>query len=299
MSLLGRMRRWLDGRDEVYGINRRNVDLVYAHNRRDDYRLADDKLIAKQLLESAGVAVPKTLAVCRGLFEVEPAIEMLSDKEDFVVKPADASGGLGILVAGRRIEPGRWRRVGGGTIDLEGLRFHLANIVFGAFSRGELQDQAFVEERVQAHSVVAALWDEGLSDIRVLTLRRKPMMAMLRVPTALSGGRANLHQGGLGLAIDLESGEVTRAVCSGELVTRHPDNGIALTGFAIPYWSEVLEVAERAAAAVPLGFLGVDIVLDETRGPLVLEINARPGIEIQNVHGSGLGIVMRRMGDPS
>jgi glutathione synthase/RimK-type ligase-like ATP-grasp enzyme len=33
----------------------------------------------------------------------------------------------------------------------------------------------------------------------------------------------------------------------------------------------------------------VDIVVDRERGPLVLEINARPGLEIQNVVGRGLG----------
>jgi D-alanine-D-alanine ligase-like ATP-grasp enzyme len=31
-------------------------------------------------------------------------------------------------------------------------------------------------------------------------------------------------------------------------------------------------------------FLGCDIVLDEQAGPLLLEINVRPGLEIQNVN---------------
>jgi hypothetical protein len=31
-------------------------------------------------------------------------------------------------------------------------------------------------------------------------------------------------------------------------------------------------------------FLGCDVVLDETSGPLLLEINIRPGLEIQNVN---------------
>ncbi len=61
----------------------------------------------------------------------------------------------------------------------------------------------------------------------------------------------------------------------------------------MPSWDGVKDVARRAAAAVPLGYLGCDVVVDEHRGPLILEINARPGLEIQNVHGYGLGRAIR------
>jgi D-alanine-D-alanine ligase-like ATP-grasp enzyme len=34
--------------------------------------------------------------------------------------------------------------------------------------------------------------------------------------------------------------------------------------------------------------MGVDFAIDAHHGPLVLELNARPGLEIQNVTGIGL-----------
>jgi predicted ATP-grasp superfamily ATP-dependent carboligase len=37
-----------------------------------------------------------------------------------------------------------------------------------------------------------------------------------------------------------------------------------------------------------LGYLGVDIVLDRDKGPMLLELNARPGISIQNANRFGL-----------
>ena len=272
----------------VYGINRRNVDLVYAHNRRADYPIADDKLLAKRCLEAAGVPVTPTLHVCRGLHELPQSLAFLREHEHFVVKPARGGGGNGILVVGARAGEG-WQKVGGAPLAEAQLHEHIAAILFGAWSRGALEDEAFIERRVEAHSFYRDLWPDGLCDVRVLTLRGVPFMAMLRVPTQRSGGRANLHQGGLGLAVALETGEIVRAFSGGEVIERHPDTGAPLCGVQVPRWAETVEVARAAAAAVPLGYLGVDIVVDAVQGPVVLEINARPGIEIQNVQGRGLG----------
>jgi glutathione synthase/RimK-type ligase-like ATP-grasp enzyme len=37
-----------------------------------------------------------------------------------------------------------------------------------------------------------------------------------------------------------------------------------------------------------LGYLGVDMVIDRERGPLLLELNARPGLQIQVANQAGL-----------
>ncbi|TNE89842.1 MAG: hypothetical protein EP330_10080 [Deltaproteobacteria bacterium] len=278
------MSRW----SSLFGMNRRNVELVHARNPRRYYPLVDDKIVAKERLVAVGVPVPATLAVCEGLRDLPALLEGLADQESFVIKPSLGGGGHGILVVGERVEPGCWRKAGGEILDLEALHEHAANILFGAFSRGAMTDRILVEPRVTPGGVYAEMWGDGLSDLRVITLERQPVMAMVRVPTASSEGRANLHQGGLGLAVDLETGRVTRAVRNGRLISRHPDNGAQLEGICLPAWQETLDVARRAAGSVPLGYLGVDIVHDKDLGPLVLELNARPGLEIQNVHGRGL-----------
>jgi alpha-L-glutamate ligase-like protein len=113
-------------------------------------------------------------------------------------------------------------------------------------------------------------------------------MAMLRLPTKASGGRANLHQGGIGAGVDLDTGVTTRAVMLNHLADRHPDTGLSLVGLRVPYWPQILEMARRVSAAVDLGYLGVDIVVDRDEGPLLLEANARPGLAIQIANGQGL-----------
>ncbi len=293
-SLRARVRALLARRAEVYGINRRNLGLVYPNNPRRSYPWADDKLLAKEAFRARGVPAPRTIAVCDGLYAVPAAVEALRGRSGFVATPANGSGGAGILVAGAW-DPARqaWRKAGGGAVTPLGLSRHLADVVFGVHS-SRLEDRAFVEERVEPHRVFAALWADGLCDVRVIVLRGRPVMSMIRVPTAESGGRANLHQGGLGIAVDLERGRTFRALHRGRPVERHPESGAPLLGLEVPSWPGVVDVARRAALAVPLGYLGVDVVVDRERGPLVLEINVRPGLEIQNVNGTGLGPALAR-----
>lgn len=287
-------RDMMRNRDELIGINRRNVELVYRNNARRDYPQADDKLLAKELFRKSDVPTPETLAVCDGLYSVQPVAHSLLEHEHFVVKPGKSSGGQGILVVKDQLEPGVWQKAGGGTVDVSMLRHHLAEIVFGVFSK-QLEDHAFIERRITPHPLFQELWPDGLCDVRVITLKREPIFSMVRVPTAQSGGKANLHQGGLGLAVDLDTGRTTRAFHRGTTIERHPETGMALVGLELPDWPLLLDVARRAAAAVKLGYLGVDIVVDRERGPLVLEVNARPGLEIQNVHGKGLGPALERV----
>ncbi len=277
----------------LVGINRRNVELVYAENPRRFYPIADDKLLCKEYLERAGVPVAPTVTICDGLAAIPSTLAQLVERAQFVVKPAHGSGGAGILVLGERTAGG-WVRAGGARVTLPDLHRELANIVFGAYS-GELHDRAFVEDRIVPHPTYVDLWRDGLCDLRIITLRARPVMAMVRVPTAQSHGRANLHQGGLGLAVDLKTGVTTRAFHRGRSVRRHPESDASLIGLALPLWDEVVAVARAAAAAVPLGYLGVDVVVDAARGPLVLEVNARPGLEIQNVHGRGLADAIAAM----
>lgn len=290
------LRRLLAARERVVGINRRNVTLVYPNNARTDFPFADDKLLAKERFAAAGVPVPETLATCDGLFAVPGTVAALRGRGRFVVKPANGSGGGGILVVGEwAADHGVWVRAGGRALTTVQLERHLADVVFGVHSN-QLEDRAFVERRVEPHPFFAALWADGLCDVRVITLRGAPVLSMIRVPTAESGGRANLHQGGLGIAVDLATGRTFRAVHHGRAIERHPESGAPLVGLELPGWTAILEASRRAAAAVPLGYLGTDVVVDRERGPLVLEINARPGLEIQNVNALGLGAALARAG---
>jgi len=280
----------------VLGLNARNLLYVHGLNPRRHFPLADDKVLTKDALRSAGVPTPETLVVLSNLAEVSHARARLEEAGEFVVKPARGRQGSGIVVvAGREGE--RFRRLGGAAISWEDLRRAMGDILFGVHSFGR-SDRVLVERRVRAHPALGGLAAFGLPDVRVILLRCAPAMAMMRVPTRASGGRANLHQGAAGVALRLGDGWAFRSVLRGREVVAHPDNGAPLEGFPIPLWEGVLDVARRAARALPLPYLGVDVVLDADAGPVVMEVNVRPGLEIQNINGRGLRRRLQRLSDP-
>lgn len=285
--MTGRDDRREGDRPDVLGINRRNLDLVFADYRPGQFRELDDKVQGKVRLEGAGVAVPQTVGVVRDGRDLARLDGWLDGRDEVVIKPARGWGGRGILVLARDGEDS-WRTPGGRCLDQDAVRRHVEEVLTGAFSLDESQDQAILEERIHAHPFLEELYPQGLSDLRVVLEDGEPIQAMLRVPTDASDGKANLHGGGLGLGIDLASGRVVRAVQHDRDVAAHPDTGLALVGRHIPDWPACLQVARDAAAAVaPIRYLGVDIVLDAARGPLVLEVNARPGLAIQIANQQG------------
>jgi hypothetical protein len=118
-------------------------------------------------------------------------------------------------------------------------------------------------------------------------------MAMLRIPTEESGGKANLSQGAIGLGIDLATGITTYGVRNNQQVSRIYDRrrkkDIKVNGIKIPFWSKSLRTAINCQQAIPgLHFLGVDIFMDKKTGPTVVELNARPGLSIQICNRAGL-----------
>jgi alpha-L-glutamate ligase-like protein len=271
----------------VLGMNARNAGYISRWNPRKFYPLVDDKLLTKSLAEGAGIGVPALYAVVRHNHEVKDLRAKLTGFADFVVKPAHGSGGNGILVVGDRSRD-RLVKASGQEITFGDLEFHISNIISGMYSLGGHPDVAMIEYRVVFDPLFEEVAYRGVPDIRMLVYRGVPTMAMVRLPTRSSDGRANLHQGAVGAGIDLASGRTTSAVYRNRRVFEHPDTGKSLAGLTIPSWAKLLDLAARCYRLTGLGYLGVDIVLDANYGPLMLELNARPGISIQIANRAGL-----------
>jgi len=281
----------------ILGLNARNLLYVHRLNQRRHFPLADDKVMTKAALERSGVPVTRTLAVLANLVQVAKARPLLEEAGEFVLKPARGRQGTGIVVVTGR-EADCFVKSGGGRLSWDDLRRAMGDIIFGAHGVG-CADRVLVESRIRPDARLGDLADSGLPDIRVILLRGVPVMSMMRVPTRASAGRANLHQGAVGVALRLKDGLATRAVVEGRPIETHPDSGAPLTGFRLPLWDRVIDVARRACAALPLPYLGADIVLSANQGPLLMEVNVRPGLEIQNINARGLRRPLRRLSAPA
>lgn len=268
----------------VLGINRRNA-LIARRNSPDAVRLVRDKLRTKTRLQDNKVPVPPTLATIGHTDEARD-LDWGALGESWVMKPCASSQGRGVMVVvGRR--GGSWALAGGQLVGLRGVIAHADAIVDGDHSGGR-PDRVIIEPLLVPHAVLAPLAPVGLPDIRVVCLDDEPLLAMMRLPTRTSGGRGNLHQGGIGAAVDLQTGRVTRALHAGREISRHPDTHAAIVGSTVPEWPAVLDAARRAGPACGLGYSGSDVVVDASWGTVVLEVNAHPGLEIQNVCGASL-----------
>jgi len=277
----------------IVGMNWRERELVAELNPRRYHILADDKILGKQRLAAHGVPVPETIAVIEGMRDVSRVLQVLNRHEHFVIKPARGKAGSGIAVLGPRVEDG-WYGASGTVWDEKDIRQQVGNILIGEYAM-RTRDRALIEERIFTGPVLGDMPMFGLPDIRVITFRGSPVMSMVRLPTKRSGGKANLHLGALGIGVDLRTGVTTGASWRGRTVTHHPETGWRLSRTQVTRWNEVLETARQAALAFPLGYLGIDIVITQRGRPLVLEVNARPGLEIQNANLRGLRTEIARV----
>jgi len=271
----------------VVGINMRNARYLLPNNPRRLYDLVDNKIRTKALAEAEGLSVPETYAVVDSPHSAGRLEKILADRPAFVIKPARGSGGKGVLVIDGR-ENGEYIKPSGARLTGAEIRHHVANILAGLFSLGGQRDKALVEYRVIPSKLLTDISFQGAPDIRVVMLHGYPVMAMLRAATRESDGRANLHQGALGIGIDIATGRTIRAVHHGRSVVRHPDLDVPLLGMQIPGWDKILDIAVTCQEMTGLGYLGADIMIDEAVGPLMIEVNARPGLAIQMANGIGL-----------
>ena len=282
------MRPWKALRKRgVLGINERNIVFTQGANPRHLYPLVDDKLKTKALCGKANLPVASVFARAERHGDVEELIEALRDRSDFVLKPAKGAMGNGILVLGEADASG-WTAANGQHISHTDLAYHAESIVSGLYALGGRPDVAFAEERLTVHPQFEKIAYKGVPDIRIIVFRGIPAMAMTRLPTRSSNGKANLHQGAVGAGIDLDSGRTNFAVVGSTLVEKHPDSLEPVVDVAIPQFADALRSALLATDLTGLGYVGADVVIDAAKGPMILELNARPGLAIQLANRQGL-----------
>lgn len=277
------MFRLLKNKNNILGMNARNLEYIRQANKKKAISLANDKLKTKQALQAAGLPIANLYGIIHNRKEL---LTFDWDKlpNSFVLKPNHGLGGGGIIVVFGKKKNNLWIGTNDKLIGLTDIMAQISNILDGNFSFSNIPDIAFFEERLRLHQDFKKISWQGMPDIRILIFNNVPVMAMLRLPTRESEGKANLHQGGIGVGVDLISGITTYATYKDKEIHRHPDTGASLNDFAIPNWEAMLEIAIKAGLAIGLGYSGIDIVVDRDKGPVILEVNAHPGLSIQNAN---------------
>ncbi|TXI34882.1 MAG: hypothetical protein E6Q53_00815 [Candidatus Moraniibacteriota bacterium] len=281
----------------LLGMNARNLEYIRPNNRKRSMEIADSKLLCKRILKKNNLGVSALIAKVKTLEELEQ-FDWNTLPDSFALKPNRGFGGEGIVVVYAR-KKGRtdaWVKADGSVITIDDLKTHIRNILDGSFSLANTPDIAFFEERLKLLKLFKPYSFKGIPDIRVIVFNQVPVMAMLRLPTKASDGKANLQQGAIGVGIDLATGTTTTAIIGkGQLIEYVPGTRLVLSGIKIPYWKDILRMSVEAQTLSGLGFLGADIAIDRDRGPVILELNARPGLSIQLANLAGLKGRLKRV----
>ena len=269
----------------ILGLNARTQLYSYPFNTHKGRLIARSKLRTKRFLKKE-LPVPDLHTVLKRPQDIL-SFDWDTLPSSFALKPNKGLGGEGIIIVKKK-KGERWITTLKREVSREDLQLHALDIIEGAHSIDNSPDIAYVEEFVGRHKAFRKYAYRGTPDIRIIVFRRVPVMAMLRLPTKESGGRANLHQGAIAVGIDITTGITTKALWHGKYIRYKPNTKRKLNGIRIPSWTKILEMAVRCQELTELGYLGVDIVLHPEKGPMILELNYQPGLEIQLANGTGL-----------
>ena len=272
-------------KDEILGINERNMEFVYKLNPKNYFVLADDKIKTKEILHTHQIACAETYELIDRVGDIPLALTRIEKYNSIAIKPAKGSGGGGIKIL-KKDDNNNWLS-GDQTISDDEIASHMARIMMGMYSFGN-SDRVLVEACIIPDPFFHAIYPAGVPDFRVILVHDEPVMSMLRLPTDKSDGKANLHQGGLGIGIDMSTGKLNYAFDGKRYHETHPDNGHQILGLDIPKWEAILALSIATSKCFPLNYLGIDIVLDAQFGPMIMEINVRPGLGIQLANKEGL-----------
>ena len=277
----------------ILWINARSLKYIKAYNGKVARDLADSKLKTKEFLKKQGVSVPQTLKIIKKHEELTQ--EMVATLvPPFVIKPNNGFWWKGILVVDSVDHNGTFTTNTGDTFTVKQLLVHLSNVLDGFFSLSWNRDKAMIEKKIVIDSDIALLWKYGLPDLRIILFNRVPVMAMMRIPTEKSWGKANLHAGACAAWIDIWNGRLTYTVQNSKQIKSIPGIG-NVRGTKLPDWEKILELAVKVQHVTNIQYLGCDIVLDENDGPLLLEMNIRPWLEVQVVNNAPLHTRLKKV----
>lgn len=278
----------------VLGMNARNYYIISRNNKRSLYPLVDNKVQTKKIANGVDINTPKMIGVIEHQYEVKDLMKIVGEHSEFVIKPAHGSQGKGVLVI-KSYNNSVFTTTSGKKLGFNDVYQHISNILSGLYSLGGQYDVALIEELVHFSDAFEHFSYQGIPDVRLIIYKGYPVMSMMRLATKESDGRANLHQGAVGVGLNISTGKALRAVLHNMPVTIHPDTNADLMTLQVPMWREHLMIGAMAYEMTGLGYLGADIVLDKYCGPMMLELNARPGLAIQIANGRGLKEVIKNV----
>jgi hypothetical protein len=200
---------------------------------------------------------------------------------DLFVKPARGRGGRGAE---------RWDLVAPETFAGPGGERLTGDALLARLVDRSHRVELMVQPRMQPHPDLLPLTAGALPTIRILTClntKNEPEVIAAMMRTSFGKNRTvdNLHAGGLGTLLDLDSGMLSKASNLGSdarlgWFSAHPDTGALIEGRRVPSWEEAKALAVSAHRHFnDRVVIGWDVAILED-GPVFIEGNGNPDLDI-------------------
>ena len=155
-----------------------------------------------------------------------------------------------------------------------------------------------LEECVVQHRDLMALHPNSVNTCRVITFTQGSVTNVVAAYLRIGNGRYvdNFNNGGMVVPIEEDCGKIIYPALdkSHNLYDVHPLTGVAIKGFQVPLWDEVLDMVKKAGQVVPqVGIVGWDVCVTDN-GPLLIEGNDFPGHDIYQLpphRTNGIGVL--------
>ncbi|MEI6462862.1 MAG: sugar-transfer associated ATP-grasp domain-containing protein [bacterium] len=284
-------------RNRILGRNERSLLFIKEYNTRASIMIADNKILTKKVLIKNNIPVSKLIAIIKDENQLE-SFDWNKLPESFVIKPVTGYEGSGIEIFYNKDKSGNWIKGDGSRYSMDRIKILAKSILNGEYSLHNTPDKIIIEERVKLHKDFKYYTYRGAPDVRIIVFNKIPVMSYIRIPTKESDGKANLAKGAIGCGIDMSKGVTTYALIGkSKLIEYLPGSKTRLSGIRIPYWDKILKYAVETSICTNLGFVGVDFLIDKDLGPVVVEINARPGLSVQLANHDGLRWRLKKVRD--
>ncbi len=275
--------------------NKRYLKYIKPFNPKKEMKLADSKFKTKKLLQDLDIPHPILLDVIKNRKQLK---EYSFDKfiwRDFVVKPNKWSKWKWIMICHMIDEENI--KASWNIYNIYEFKKQVADILDWKYSLTLWNDKVLIEEKIipwDDYDIFCEFW---LADIRIITRKLVPVMAMLRYPTKESWWTANIAKWWIWFGIDIWSWKIISMYYDWKIYKKEfHEKYKNFQNKIIPYWDDILLFSAQIQYFTNIWYLWLDWTISK-KWPNLIEINARAGMEIQLVNGEWLEKRLRKIND--